>query len=107
MERSLVEMTPTRQLALRFISGKFQGSEYALSDAGEMLVGRSGDVQIVLSEDMVSRRHARIQFDGQRIQIEDLGSTNGTYLNRTKVQGPQVMRRGDRLQVGNTVLELV
>ena len=39
--------------------------------------------------------------------VEDLGSTNGTYLNRKKVQGPQVMRRGDRLQVGNTVMELV
>ncbi len=39
--------------------------------------------------------------------VEDLGSTNGTFLNRNKVQGPQVMRRGDRLQVGNTVMELV
>jgi hypothetical protein len=60
---------PLSQLALRFISGKFQGSEYALSDSGEMLVGRSGDVQIVLVEDMVSRRHARIAVrrpDGSR-----------------------------------------
>ena len=38
--------------------------------------------------------------------VEDLGSTNGTYLNRTKVQGTMVMQRGDKLQVGSTVMEL-
>ena len=106
MERSLVEMTPTRQLALRFISGKFQGSEYALSDAGEMLVGRSGDVQIVLSEDMVSRRHARIQFDGQRITIEDLGSTNGTFVNGEKIKRAD-LKEGDRVLIGSSIFKVV
>jgi pSer/pThr/pTyr-binding forkhead associated (FHA) protein len=44
--------------------------------------------------------------DGQ-LFVEDLGSTNGTFVNRQKVNGPQAFRRGDRLQVGNTVMELV
>jgi pSer/pThr/pTyr-binding forkhead associated (FHA) protein len=43
--------------------------------------------------------------DGQYL-VEDLGSTNGTYLNRNRVTGAIVMKRGDRLQVGNTVMEL-
>jgi pSer/pThr/pTyr-binding forkhead associated (FHA) protein len=43
--------------------------------------------------------------DGQYL-VEDLGSTNGTYLNRARVSGSIVMKRGDRLQVGNTVMEL-
>ena len=45
------------------------------------------------------------QRDGQ-IYVEDLGSTNGTYLNRHKVTGPMALQRGDQLQIGNTVLEL-
>ena len=45
------------------------------------------------------------QRDGQWL-VEDLGSTNGTWLNRHKVSGPMVLQRGDRLQIGNTVMEL-
>jgi FHA domain/Domain of unknown function (DUF4388) len=99
-------MTSTRPLALRFISGKFQGSEYALADSGEMLVGRSGDVQIVLSEDMVSRRHARILFDGQKITIEDLGSTNGTFVNGEKIKQAS-LKEGDRVLIGSSIFKVV
>ena len=53
----------------------------------------------------VAAPRPRVPADGQ-VYVEDLGSTNGTYLNRKKVTGPMVMQRGDRLQVGNTVLEL-
>ena len=97
-------MTTTRPLALRFISGKFQGSEYALAESGEMLVGRSGDVQIVLSEDMVSRRHARILYDGQKITIEDLGSTNGTFVNGIRLTRERKITPGDVVRVGETDL---
>ena len=99
-------MTSTRQLALRFISGKFQGSEYALSDSGEMLVGRSGDVQIVLSEDMVSRRHASIGLNGDEISIADVGSTNGTFVNGEKIKKAR-LKEGDRILIGTSIIKLV
>src|SRR5262245_11402547 len=106
MERPPAEMTMARPLALRFISGKFQGSEYALTDSGEMLVGRSGDVQIVLSEDMVSRRHARIAYDGNKITIEDLGSTNGTFVNGEKIKRCD-LKEGDRVLIGSSIFKVV
>jgi len=59
-----------------------------------------------IDDTYASQLHARVfQRDGQ-IYVEDLGSTNGTYLNRSKVTGPMVVQRGDQLQIGNTILEL-
>ncbi len=81
-----------------------RGRRYPLGD--ELTVGRAAGCQIVVDDTYVSQLHARVfNRDGQLL-VEDLGSTNGTYLNRTKVAGAMVMNRGDRLQVGNTVLEV-
>jgi pSer/pThr/pTyr-binding forkhead associated (FHA) protein len=72
----------------------------------ELSVGRAAGCVITLDDTYVSQLHARVfQQDGQ-VFVEDLGSTNGTYLNRQKVSGPMVMGRGDQLMVGNTVMEL-
>ena len=51
-------------LALRFISGKYQGGEFPLPDSGEIVIGRSSELDMVLVEDMVSRRHAKISVEG-------------------------------------------
>ena len=82
-----------------------RGRTYDLGD--ELTAGRASGCQISLPDDtFVSQLHARIfRRDGQ-IFVEDLGSTNGTFLNRKKVSSPQPLRRGDRLQIGKTVLEL-
>ena len=62
--------------------------------------------QVTIDDTYASQLHARVfQRDGQ-IFVEDIGSTNGTYLNRKKVTGPMVIQRGDQLQIGNTILEL-
>lgn len=82
-----------------------RGRTYPLAE--ELTVGRAAGCQVTLDDTYASQIHARVFAREGQLFVEDLGSTNGTYLNRQKVQGPQVMRRGDRLQVGNTVLELV
>ena len=82
-----------------------RGRRYPLAD--ELTVGRAAGCQVTIDDTYASQIHARVFARDGQLFVEDLGSTNGTYLNRNKVQGPQVMRRGDRLQVGNTVMELV
>ncbi|MCU1354457.1 MAG: hypothetical protein JWM05_3666 [Acidimicrobiales bacterium] len=82
-----------------------KGRTYSLGE--EVTLGRAPGCQVTLDDTYASQIHARLfARDGQTF-VEDLGSTNGTYLNRKKVQGPMVMQRGDRLQIGNTVMELV
>jgi pSer/pThr/pTyr-binding forkhead associated (FHA) protein len=81
-----------------------RGKVYELGD--ELTVGRAGGCQVTLEDNYVSQLHARVfRRDGQFF-VEDLGSTNGTFVNQKKVTAPIAIRRGDRLQVGKTVLEL-
>ena len=95
-----------RAFALRFISGKYQGGEYPLSDAGELVIGRSSDLDMVLIEDMVSRKHAKISLAPGQITISDLGSTNGTFVNGEKVKRAR-LKEGDRILIGTSILKLV
>lgn len=97
---------PSRPDVLRVVEPKeTKGQTYPLGD--EVTVGRASGCQILLAGDStVSQLHARIFRRDGKIYVEDLGSTNGTFLNRKKVSGPMPVRRGDRLQVGQTVLEV-
>lgn len=106
MDNHAPKMTPTSQLALRFISGKYQGGEFPLTDATEIIVGRSSDLDMVLVEDMVSRRHARIACEHEQITIEDLGSTNGTFVNGEKIKRAS-LKEGDRVLIGTSILKVV
>lgn len=105
MERS-PKVLPNRQLALRFIAGKYKGGELLLDEGQEIVVGRVGDVDLVLDEDMVSRRHARIACEQGRITIEDLASTNGTFVNGEKV-AHEILKEGDRILIGTNILKVV
>jgi pSer/pThr/pTyr-binding forkhead associated (FHA) protein len=93
-------------LALKFISGKYQGGEYPLKMNKEIVIGRSSDLDMVLVEDMVSRKHAKIVVSAQRVTIEDLGSTNGTFVNGEKVQQSRI-KEGDRILIGTSILKVV
>src|SRR5215203_3786103 len=94
------------RFALRFISGKYQGGEYPLADGQEIVIGRSSELDMVLVEEMVSRKHARIALADGTISIEDLGSTNGTFVNGEKVQ-QGTLREGDRVLIGTNILKVV
>ena len=61
-----------------------------------------GDVEIRLEDPFASTRHARIERQGSVTVIEDLGSTNGTYLNEAPLQGPQPLHHGDRIRIGDS-----
>jgi Domain of unknown function (DUF4388)/Inner membrane component of T3SS, cytoplasmic domain len=95
-----------RAYALRFISGKYQGGEYPLKDAGDLVIGRASDLDLVLIEDMVSRKHAKITLQDGAISIADLGSTNGTFVNGERVKKAQ-LKLGDRVLIGTSILKLV
>jgi len=97
---------PVNRLALRFISGKYQGGEFPLGENKEIVVGRSSDLDMVLVEDMVSRRHARIFCSDADITIEDLGSTNGTFVNGEKIRRAS-LKEGDRVLIGTSILKVV
>lgn len=98
---------PQTRYVLRFISGKYQGGEFPLDrGAAELVIGRATDVDIVLVEDMVSRRHARILDSNGALTIEDLASTNGTFVNGEKVQRAE-LKEGDRILIGSSILKLV
>ena len=95
------------QFALRFISGKYQGGEFPLRMDREIVIGRSSDLDMVLVEDMVSRRHAKISTASNEIAIQDLGSTNGTFVNGEKINNRSLLREGDRILVGTSIIKLV
>ena len=82
-----------------------RGTVYELGD--ELTVGRANGCQVALSDDsFVSQLHARIFRKDNRLWLEDLGSTNGTFLNAKAVSAPVALSRGDRVQIGRTVLEV-
>jgi pSer/pThr/pTyr-binding forkhead associated (FHA) protein len=92
--------------ALKFISGKYQGGEFPLKGDKQIIIGRSSELDMVLVEDMVSRKHAKITIANGKITIEDLGSTNGTFVNGEKVKTAR-LKEGDRILVGTSILKLV
>jgi pSer/pThr/pTyr-binding forkhead associated (FHA) protein len=85
--------------------GPLQGTIINLTEM-PITIGRATDATLVLSDDYASSRHARLfPQDGQWI-VEDLGSTNGTYLDRSKVTRPTPVPLGIPIRIGKTVIEL-
>jgi len=75
-------------------------------DSRPILIGRADDSTLKLDDDYASTRHARISQQGEEWYVEDLGSTNGTYLDRAKVTGPTRVPLGAPVRIGKTVIEL-
>jgi pSer/pThr/pTyr-binding forkhead associated (FHA) protein len=85
--------------ALVVRSGGGRAGETFPIDSEETTVGRSPDCDIFLDDVTVSRRHAVVKREGGRTEIEDLGSLNGTYLNRRRIESGE-LTDGDELQIG-------
>jgi len=71
-----------------------------------LLIGRGTDAAIRLDDDYVSTRHARVATNGEEWFVEDLGSTNGTYVGSQRVTTPTAVAVGTPIRIGKTVLEL-
>jgi pSer/pThr/pTyr-binding forkhead associated (FHA) protein len=85
--------------------GNLAGTTITLADQ-QITIGRAGDATLVLTDDYASTRHARIYPQNGEWIVEDLGSTNGTYLDRQKVSAPTPVQVGMPIRIGKTVLEL-
>ena len=102
----MVHQSESERYILKFISGKYQGGEFALEMNQELIIGRSSELEMVLIEDMVSRHHAKIVTTPEEITIEDLGSTNGTFVNGEKITKCK-LKEGDRILIGTSIIKLV
>jgi hypothetical protein len=83
---------------------KLKGKTFELGD--ELTIGRAEKCHLVLDDTYVSQVHARIFAKNNTFMLEDLGSTNGTYLNRRRINAPTELQKGDQVKIGKTVLEL-
>ena len=94
---------PPRQLVVT--AGHLSGTRIALSSA-PVLIGRADDSTLMLDDDYASSRHARLTLQSNSYWLEDLGSTNGTYLDRTRVTAPVPVPALTPIRIGRTVFEL-
>jgi hypothetical protein len=90
---------------LSIVQGQQTGETAELAP-GLVMIGRGADCQLVLDDDYVSTRHARVVAGESGLYIEDLGSTNGTYVNGTRITAPTAISLSDTLRIGKTILKL-
>ncbi len=89
------------QLIMR--SGPTPGAAFAL-EGDQMTIGRDSTNEIVINDAEVSRRHARLTFQGGKYVLEDLGSTNGTFVNGQRLAGPRVLKPGEVISFGEQIV---
>ena len=87
------------------LEGGNKGESISLDNA-PLLIGRGNDAAIRLDDDYVSTRHARIASSGEQWYVEDLGSTNGTYIGPTRITQATALQLGTQVRIGKTIMEL-
>jgi len=99
-------MAPARSFSLRFLAGTYQGGSVQVEWGREVVIGRAPGVDVQLEDDLTSRRHARIGWEAGQPVIEDLASTNGTFVNGERVRRRR-LNEGDRVLLGGNILKVV
>jgi len=89
------------QLTMR--SGPVPGTVYSL-EGEQLTIGRDSTNEIAVNDAEVSRRHARLTFQGGKFVLEDLGSTNGTFVNGQRLTGPRVLKSGEVISLGEQIV---
>jgi len=90
---------------LAIVSGSLKGTTLPLGDTS-ILIGRAATCTVVIEDDFLSARHCRVFPENGKWYVEDLGSTNGTFLGNQKVEDPVPFSIGERVRIGSTTLEL-
>jgi diguanylate cyclase (GGDEF)-like protein len=103
--RGVVEVAAKQQALLIVLSEPRLGSRGLLSE-GPVDIGRGATGGLVLDADSVSRKHARVEWSGTNHRIVDTGSTNGTFVNGSRIQAHE-LRDGDRVQIGKVLLKYI
>jgi two-component system, cell cycle response regulator len=103
----LKDVKVSGESCLVMIAGPFLGKKYALIDDDEFTVGRDEKNFIVCDMDNVSRRHAQVVNRGGKFFVNDLGSTNGTYLNDEEIREEQPLRSGDLVKIGSAIFKFL
>jgi FHA domain len=91
------------QFQLTMRSGPNPGTVYAL-DSDQISIGRDSSNDISVNDAEVSRRHARLTFQGGKYVLEDMGSTNGTFVNGQRLTGPRVLKSGEVISLGEQIV---
>jgi pSer/pThr/pTyr-binding forkhead associated (FHA) protein len=91
--------------SLVVVEGALAGTVIPLG-VGDITIGRAPDSTLVLDDDYASNNHARISLSNGTWVVQDMGSTNGTWVERNRITGPTPLAVGHQLKVGRTVLEL-
>lgn len=102
MDDQTVLATDQPRASLVVSQGAQVGTTYYITSA-EVILGRDEETEISVRDPEVSRRHARISWQSGNHYVEDLGSTNGTFLNGSLVTSPQPLRSGDTIGLGQTL----
>jgi hypothetical protein len=94
-----------REVNIFLITGQSIGRKFRLRPGQILFAGRSSSTDIFLDENLVSRRHAKFAWVTDEVKVQDLGSTNGTFVNGRKVGGA-TLKSGDKVQIGQTLMKV-
>jgi pSer/pThr/pTyr-binding forkhead associated (FHA) protein len=94
------------QYVLSFVAGKDHGREFPLPADLDIVIGRVSDVDLLLLDERVSRKHAKVSTHGGKMMIEDLASKNGTFVNGQRIRTAE-LKEGDEILIGMSKIKLL